>query len=52
MGAVELAYDVTIEPHPFLMVRETNTTYTVEVALERNQQFHVFDQGRFVEITD
>ena len=49
---MEVAYDVTIEPHPLLMVRETNTTYTVEVALKRNQHFDVLDQGRFMDITD
>ena len=49
---MEVAYDVTIEPHALLMVRETNKTYTVEVLLKRSQHLDVFDQGRFREITD
>ena len=52
MDAVEVAYDVTIEPHPLLMVREMNTTYTVEVWLKRNQHSGVFDQERSRVITE
>ena len=48
---MEVAYFAKVEPQPLRMVREMNKTYTVEVELEINQHFDVFDQDRSREIT-
>ena len=50
MDAVDVAYDAKTEPHPLLMVREMKRTYTVEIALKKNQHSDVSDQGRSREI--